>query len=960
MTTLTDPLLTGLTDEQHAAVTHTDGPCLVVAGAGTGKTRVLTHRLAYLVQQAVARPDEIVALTFTEKAATEMAERVDSLLPLGTNTATITTFHSFTTEILRQYAHFINLPADFALLSEEEELVLLREHLFTLPLKQLRPGSNPTKFLDQIISFFNTLKDEAVTADELHIYANGLTDDPADTDQKALYNELADVFSSYETLLKEHGYLTFGHCITETLSLLKSHPAVLRDLQQRYKYILIDEYQDTNWAQTELAALLAGTAGNIMVVGDDDQAIYSFRGAAASNLMDFSKRFAAAKTIVLTQNFRSTQEILDTAYRTIQHNNPDRLEFAAKIDKRLHTDQRGDDPQFHLYDKLSSELAEIAATVKQWLDDGIPPQEIAVLTRSRTHASVISGALRNSGVPVAETEASGLYQYPLIMGLLALMRLLVNPNDNLACYNLLAKPPFAISATSLQQLLANRPYRDELYLPYLRTTVERAPQWLPEVDRNLIERALALHTELSPYAGDRPSAVFLHTVHKSKVYEKLLIRKTALAEQQLELLGQLFEQMQNFEERHRDATLQRFINYLDVLLDNNRETNNHDSDSDPFAVSVMTIHKSKGLEFTAVIIAHCVSGRFPSRRVNRGLSLPAALRHETPPTTDAHTAEERRLFYVAATRAKEHLVFTASLRYGEKQKSKVSPFIYEAFGEEIMRTAAVTVPAKEYLQATLDFTAPPPPPKAITTMMVSHTNLDSFISCPLQYRFKVVLKVKIYPVSATLSFGISVHNTLRAYFDAKKRDQDPDVVALFAEHWISSGYETKQQENERKVDGLTAVRHGISDDTDTLPDQLEWGFTVPLPSGDRLKGRIDRIDKHPDGTVSIIDYKTGQPSDPKKARSNLQLGMYIYAVEQSQRVNVRDVTLFYVSANKKITVEKSEFKLDTVLDTVLTSVNALKTATNADDFPAKPDAFTCNWCDYKTICPFRYTGKEPS
>lgn len=955
---MSDPLLDGLTDEQRAAVTHTDGPCLVVAGAGTGKTRVLTHRLAYLVAQQIVRPDEIVALTFTEKAASEMADRVDALLPLGTNTANITTFHSFTTEILRQYAHLIGLPSDFALLSEEEELVLLREHLFSFSLKQLRPGSNPTKFLDQIISFFNSLKDEAITPNELSAYALSLPHDPASDDQRALYSELAEVFAQYETLLKEQGYLTFGHCITETLALLQSHPAVLNELQQHYRYILVDEYQDTNWAQTELTAVLAGPTGNIMVVGDDDQAIYSFRGAAASNLMDFTKRFKSAKTIVLTRNFRSTQEILDTAYRTIQHNNPDRLEYAAKIDKRLHTTARGDDPTFHLYDKLSSELSEISSTVQQWLNNGIAPQEIAVLTRSRNHALVIATALTNSGIPVAGVDTAGLHQNPLVVGLLGFMRLLLNPNDNLACYNVLAKPPFNITATGLQQILANRPYKYDLYFTYIRTLSEQPPQWLPQADLQQILSIIQLHTNLAPYIGDRPSAVFLHLIHKSGLYKELLSSKSMLSEQQLELLGQLFEQMQNYEERHRDATLAQFINYLDVLSDSSRESDSQNPNSDPFAVNVMTIHKSKGLEFTAVCIAHCVTGRFPSRRHSEALRLPISLRHETPPSTDAHLAEERRLFYVAATRAKQYLHFTAALRYGEKRTSKVSPFIYEAFGEEIMRTATLTVPAKEYLQATLDFTAPPPPPQKITSLIVSHTNLDSFISCPLQYRFKVVLKVKIYPVSATLSFGISVHNTLRAYFDARKRNLQPDVTNLFKQYWISSGYETRQQENERRIDALAAIKTAVADAKDTVPDQLEWGFTVPLPSGDRLKGRIDRIDKHPDGSVSIIDYKTGQPGDEKKAKANLQLGMYIYAVEHAQRVAVRDVTLFYVSANKKITVPTTEFKLDKVIETVLDSVHKLKAATNSDDFPAKPSQMTCRYCDYNTICPFRYTGNS--
>ncbi len=343
--------LTKLNLAQKQAVTHDKGPAILIAGAGTGKTTVITERIAYLIEQNKAKPEEILAVTFTEKAASEMAERVDKLLPLGYAELWIHTFHGFCEKVLKNYAIDIGLPNDFKLLDTTATWLLVRQNLDKFNLDYYQPIGSPTRFIHALITHFSRCKDEVVYPEEYLQYAEAThlnTDQAGDREeieQETLrVREVANAYHVYQQLLLEKNSLDFGDLINYTLRLFQKRPVILKKFREQFKYILVDEFQDTNWAQYELIKLLAAPQNNIMVVGDDDQAIYKFRGAAISNILSFKKDYTKKNQplteIFLTDNYRSGQKILDTAYNFIQLNNPDRLEYQyqrsrKKLNKKL-------------------------------------------------------------------------------------------------------------------------------------------------------------------------------------------------------------------------------------------------------------------------------------------------------------------------------------------------------------------------------------------------------------------------------------------------------------------------------------------------------------------------------------------------------------------------------------------------------------------------------------------------
>src|SRR5438876_6795381 len=340
---LQPPLLADLTSRQRKAVTHGDGPLLIVAGAGTGKTTVLTRRIAWLIAEKRARPAEILALTFTERAAAEMQERVDRLVPYGYTDSVISTFHAFGDRLLRDHALEAGLSDRATVLSRAEQVIFLREHLFDLPLDRYRPLGDPTRFLQALVTLISRARDEDVTPAAYRRASDALlaeaSERPADTalaEAAAQQAELAALYEAYERLMRQSDRLDFGDQVSLALRTLRDHPAILDAERTRYRYILVDEFQDTNHAQFELVKLLAGGPhANVTVVGDDDQSIYRFRGAALSNILGFRAAYPRAAGVVLTDNFRSRQQILDAAHRLIEHNDPERLEARDGIDKRL-------------------------------------------------------------------------------------------------------------------------------------------------------------------------------------------------------------------------------------------------------------------------------------------------------------------------------------------------------------------------------------------------------------------------------------------------------------------------------------------------------------------------------------------------------------------------------------------------------------------------------------------------
>ena len=450
-----------LNEEQKEAVNFGEGPLLIIAGAGTGKTTVVTERIKHLITSGKANPQEILALTFTEKASREMEERVDVALPYGTTQMWISTFHAFCDRILRNEAINIGLDPAFKLMTEAETILFFRKNLFKFELKYFRPLGNPTKFISGMLQHFSRLKDEDVNPTQYLAWVNSKSEirNPKqiqNSKSKILnenkeeiekYKELANAYRTYEELKVKEGVADYSDLIANTLKLFRTRKNVLKRYQDQFKYVLIDEFQDTNFAQNELAILLAGERKNITAVADDDQAIYRWRGAAISNVMMFRKRFPKVKIIVLTKNYRSTKEILDRSYDLIQNNNPDRLEVAEKIEKKLESVRRinGEKIEVIYADRVENEGDHVAKEIQRIHSLTHPSSNItyewkdfAILVRANNHAEPFVRALSRAGIPYQFLGPGQLFRQPEIKDLIAYLKILYNFEDNVAMYRVLS------------------------------------------------------------------------------------------------------------------------------------------------------------------------------------------------------------------------------------------------------------------------------------------------------------------------------------------------------------------------------------------------------------------------------------------------------------------------------------------------------------------------------------------
>ncbi len=433
-----------LNKEQLEAIKHKGGPLLIIAGAGTGKTTVITERIKYLLFSKKVKLSEILALTFTEKAAREMEERVDVAMPYGYTQMWISTFHSFCDRILRQEALHIGLDPKFRLITQTSSIQFIRKNLFAFDLNYFRPLGNPTKFISGMLQHFSRLQDEDITPQEYLKYAEKIVRKKMTSDEKMEAKkimELARAYIAYDEMKIKESLMDFGDLIVKTLALFRQRQNILANYQKQFKHILVDEFQDTNHAQNELAILLAGKGKNITVTGDDDQSVYRFRGAAVSNIIHFKKVYPKAKVVVLTKNYRSTQEILDRAYDMIQYNNPDRLEAVENIDKKLVSQRklRGENIRLIHADRVENEADQAVKEIIKLTEEGkYDYKDFAILVRANNHAEPFMRALSRSGLPYQFLGPGRLFKQPEVIDLISYLKVLYNFEDSVAFYRLLS------------------------------------------------------------------------------------------------------------------------------------------------------------------------------------------------------------------------------------------------------------------------------------------------------------------------------------------------------------------------------------------------------------------------------------------------------------------------------------------------------------------------------------------
>lgn len=951
-------LLEGLNEEQKKAVIHDRGPLLIVAGAGTGKTTVITKRIAWLIETGRAKPEEILALTFTEKAAGEMEERVDQILPMGYIEMWIQTFHAFCEKSLRERAMDIGLPGNFRMLDQTAAWLLVRENLDILNLEYYRPLGSPSRFIHDLLKHFGRCKDELVTPSDYLKYAKTVVDE----DEKIRVTELANAYAAYEKLLVEEQALDFGSLITETIRLLKERPNVLKEFRERFKYILVDEFQDTNFAQYELVRLLSGKDGNITVVGDDDQSIYKFRGASVSNILGFKDDHPESAQVFLTKNYRSCQRILDFSYAFIKQNDPNRLEFKLSgeggLSKKMSAARTGDGAITHILapdldDEARAILDEMIRLKKE--DDTLSWSDFAILSRAHAHANPVMAAMEDAGVPYLHVASKGLYLKPIIQDAISYLKLCDRYHESPALYRVLSWDVFGIPAVDIVELAhAARRHGQSLW-----KTLSQAEKhgFEGEALDRLTHVLTLINTHSERGRKTRPSRLLKEIFIDTGYYKALLKDDVPELLEEVRDLNQFVRRIRRYEDDEPYPTLMRFMQELDWEIESGEEGDVAvDLDQGPETVKVMTIHKSKGLEFRAVFIVQMVAARFPGSNRSDAIPFPDDLVKETlSEEGNAHVEEERRLFYVAATRAKDRLYMTSAEDMGGARKKKVSKFIDEiraikeadTLMKGVVRDSAVDdllgldTPKINEKRAGLPFALPE---------TFSFSQLAAYESCPLQYKYAHLLKIPTGD-STSMQFGKTVHAVLeemmKTYAADKKLKPLADSIALYDELWKGEWYESEIDRERHYKAGKDAIKHLHKVTTEEKPGVWlqEAPFTIKL-DGKVIKGKIDRVDLTKDGKAIIYDYKTSAKAKDPNTIQKEQLRIYQMAVQEVYGKETESMHFWYVVPGERRDVKVSEKDLDKTRAKLLKRIEGIESA----NFEAKPDKFTCQYCDFKDIC----------
>ncbi len=970
-----------LNEEQIQAIEHTDGPLLIIAGAGTGKTTVVTERIKYLILEKKVVPSEILALTFTEKAAREMEERVDIALPYGYTQMWIATFHAFCDRILRDEAIHIGLNPSFDLATESESIMFLRKNLYKFDLSYFRPLGNPYKFIQGLLQHFSRLKDDDITPGEYLQYAEDLgsgriqTHGDKEVDENELKKtyELARAYDMYESLKATEGIMDFSDLISNVLKLFRTRKNVLSYYQSKFKYILLDEFQDTNFAQNELAILLAGEKKNINVVGDDDQAIYRWRGAAIANIIQFKQHFPHAKIVTLTKNYRSSQEILDTSYKLIQHNNPDRLEVKEKINKKLigMRGVKGDDVELLFGSRVENEADLVVQKIHELVKKKkkVQYKDIAILVRANDHSQPFVKALERAQIPYQFLGPGHLFHQEEIKDLIAYLKVLYNFEDSASLYRVLTNPIFQLESRDIAALLNYAKRKNYTLFEALEHADDTFLQDETKQQCKKVVEMIKRHLQRVP--RDTAGQILYYFFEDSGMLQQFINPETSKAEKAVQNIAKFFEKLKSYEAEHQDASLFAVVDWIDLSMELGESPLAADVDwSENNAVNILTIHSSKGLEFPVVFVVNLVTQRFPTRERKEQIPVPEYLVKEVGIQGDNNLSEERRLFYVAMTRAKDNLFITAAHYYGEgKRERKLSPFVFETFGEEYVRTKiekhreeqAVTqlslldllsersIKGEEILE---------PVPQVIIAehelaiSFLSYSQIQTFDTCPLHYKLKYLLKIPPFP-SPALSFGVSVHCVLRDYYQAIMKDaaiQEDTIPMLIKRNWINEGYQSKSHEQNAYTHAEKILRRFIEKNGHAKPLAVEIPFQFAIP-GLKVGGRIDRVDTLADGRIEIIDYKTGQnmPTD-KKMLTDMQMTLYALAA-----ISVNDpifnkrpedvlLSLDYLETETKLTTVRTKDQLEEAKEYLRRKAEEIANS----DFQCS--VVNCRDCDYKMLC----------
>ncbi|MBA3261926.1 MAG: ATP-dependent helicase [Thermoleophilaceae bacterium] len=1041
-------LLDGLNANQRAVVTHPGGPLLVVAGAGTGKTRTLTRRFAWLVEQGTPA-DGILALTFSSPAAAEMRERLETLLEAPYEELNVSTFHAFCVKLLRDEALEACVDPFLSPVTPADRLALLLERINELSLRHHEIRGNPAPLLASFVSRIDRLKDELVTAEELRAWAEALpTPTDADRAHANREREFARLYADHDRLLEERGALDFGDLIVRAYKLLHERPHVRERTARRFRHVLVDEYQDTNFAQGMLLRLLVEEHANVTVVGDDDQAIYRFRGASQKNLLEFERELPDVTTIKLERNFRSGRRVLDAAAAVV-------APIEARVQKKL-TGASGGRVRFWRCSSERAQAQAVAAEAERLIAGGVPPEEICVLVRSvKGEGSVVAAALEERAIPFRTLGAAAYFQRAEVRDVLAWLRALADPGDSGAVVRALSRPPIELRSVDVARL-TQLARRRKLDMPSAVAAALEGPQ-LSEEGRDRARAFLRLYRSASTAFEDRrPDAFVMRLIERTGLRRQQVFATHADTVERLRNIAKLPELATAYMRREPQATAREFARYLAAVAESGlREEEAVGQPATP-AVPVMTMHAAKGLEFDHVFVLGLSAGAMPGPFRAPNGDVPDELlkeRIDAESPRAVHEAELRRLLHVAMTRARKGLVLAwaetgppgttprPSPFYDEARVAldvEEEPFEEELFGPaeglhstfrimrdelldtvarvggrlgemrldtyldvdqavarylELIKVAALIERAREgqSLETALpevneilaqcatteqrevfeesgldgwlrdtgrdpaelpgstngsDASLDPFIPRRGRGLMLSASDIDTYRICPLKYKFARVFRIPQEP-TINQRFGIVMHQVLERFHTEGGGSLDR-LRELFEISWRRSGFGESDDElqfRERAVESLERYWR-LDHDSQAEPVWFERSFAFKI-GPHLLRGRVDRVDRHPDGSFELIDYKTGKAKTEDELREDVQLSVYQMGARESWRLETSAQSYYYVLTGEKVPVKHSAEELERVRATVSDIASGIL----KQRFEPTPSPDICRFCDYRIICP---------
>lgn len=1004
-----------LNPEQKQAVEHGGGPLLVVAGPGTGKTRVITQRVVRLLESRpndpesagrTLRSENILALTFTEKAAQEMQRRVAEALPALKPLPAISTFHAFCLHTLREHQSARRL------LDKTDVWIFLRQRMRALGLEYYQKLAEPGAFLHDLNEFFSRCQDDLIEPEQFESFVRSNEQDflkrhpdsnvpnfrGADAAAVQLewelllrQKELARVFRTSRRLVEDAGASSLGSLVSDTVSLWRERPELLAEVRSRIRAVLVDEFQDTNYGQVELLKLLAGPGCSVTAVGDDDQAVYRFRGASHGAFEMFREAFPGHRTVYLTRNYRSTRKILRIAGTVIAQND----RFAQKPPLSAQADEGAPVYLLKALDAVS-EAAWVASEIQRLARRGTALGGIAVLYRAHQQRQFLVEELRRRGVPFSIRGLS-ILSARIIRDLVAYLSLVHSADESISLTRVLLDSRWQFPAELAQTLRE-------------RAAKERRPLW------RVIEASASLQpgtdagtdsmTAISDTCWDDLKSMIIGLRAASK---KISI--SALMEKLTERLGwryvpgqseqsylETFQKfLERWEEKSDTGRLAEFMDYFRYFAEAGGKIEAPPAAQAADAVQMMTVHAAKGLEFPVVFTIGVSPRRFPATDRKPVIEFPQELRRGPAPPAGIHLQEERRLFFVAITRARQR-VYISSISKSEKQQSQ---FVRDLLSDPAMAARdveSIDASSATAAEATNVAAAPEPlaaraahslgagrawsaaaarqqnlfggtPANAATEnpyepaltrinaaigtdarLRLSATSIENYRDCPLRYKFEHILKVPTAP-QAALTFGSIMHQSARYYFE-RRRQSIPtfkEIEKFYLDHWRATGFDDEYHAETYREAGLEQLRAFV-ERHNALPFEaarasFEQAFRFEL-DGIAIEGRIDQMNLlDGEGEVELIDYKTGRPRTEKDAEKSLQLSVYALA---SRKLGFRPVRLTFYNFSNNAPV--SAVRTAEELEATRREIREVAVGIREGRFEAKP-GFVCRWCDFTPLCP---------